>query len=280
MKVISYSKSLHRALSVLKCFTPQETDISGAEIARRVGIHRTTAYRLLAAMTEEGIIERDKNTGKYEIGPTLYVLGSLYLRTTNIVKAADPVIKKLNELTGEAVSVGILNRDNVTIIMKEETRGIFRFSTHIGTNLPAYASAFGRALLSELSETELDNLYHEEELPQITKKTITTKKRLKLELEQVRKTGISIDDEGCYEGAVAIASLIRNSSGKTVAAMNFAVPALSINQAKLELLAKFIRLGASLVSYRLGYQDPVNPIRDIQELDLWWKQNQLHSASE
>ena len=274
MKDSNINKSLLKAIAVMKSFTPDELELGTVDIARKIGIPLTTTHRILATMTRGGLLEQNAKNGKYMIGPAFYALGSLYLGTTDIFKVAEPVTKALNDLTGEAVAIAILYQGNVVLIMKEESKHDFRVVTHVGSILTAYASAMGKALLSELTETEIDRIIPEERLPPRTKKTIATKTELKLELEQIRKTGIAFDIEGNYEGVVGIASVIRDRSGKAVAAMSIPVPPFRTDQATRELIAKLVRLGTSLISYRLGYQDTVNPVRDIQEIRFWWKQKQ------
>ena len=127
MKDNNYVKSLRRAISVLKCFTPQQPELSGTEIARKLGIHKTTAHRMLATLAEDGLLDRDQRTGKYMVGPALYAMGSLYLSTTDILKTAEPVVKTLNDLTGEVVNVGIRDKDNIIVVMKEESNYPVRF---------------------------------------------------------------------------------------------------------------------------------------------------------
>ena len=219
--------SILKAVSVLKCFTPAEPRLSVAEIAREIGIPKTTARRLVTTLATSGLLEQTDKTGMYTVGPVLYALGILYLNTQTLFAAAEPVFKLLNDLTTEAVSMAILDRSNTVFVMREESKHALRFSQHIGTTAPAYSSAMGRALLSELAEADIDHLYPEEKLRPLTRKTIATKTELKLMLEEIRKTGISIDREGSYEGLEGIASLIRNASGKAVAAMSFAVPTVS-----------------------------------------------------
>ncbi len=272
----NYIKSLRRAVSVLKCFTPEQPELSGSEVAHKLGIHKTTAHRMLATLAEDGLLDRDGKTGKYMIGPALYAMGSLYLSTTDVVKTAEPVVKVLNDLSGEVVNIGIRDKQNVIVVMKEESNYPVRFYHHIGSVMPAYASAMGKALLSELTEAELDSLFPEEKLRPLTRKTVATKTELKLELEEIRKTGVSFDREGVYEGAEGIASVVRDASGKAVAGMSISVPVFRLQQIGHEgLLATLIKLGSSLVSYRLGYQDTANPVRTIEEIRSWWEQNRL-----
>jgi len=237
-----------------------------------------TTHRILATLTKSGILERNVETGKYRIGPELYTLGSLYLHTTDIIVAAQPVIKTLNELTGENINLSIFDKGNVVIVVKEEAMYAFRFDRHIGSILPAYASSMGKAFLSELTETELDSIYPAEKLRPLTEKTIATRTELKLELEQVRKTGISFDREGYSEGIVGIGSAIRGTSGRAVAAMSIALPVFKIHQNTIDRLVTLVRLGTSLISYRIGYRDAAHPVRDNEEIRSWWEQSQLDST--
>ncbi|HEY82666.1 MAG TPA: IclR family transcriptional regulator [Dehalococcoidia bacterium] len=275
MKDNNLNKSLLKAMAVLKCFTLDDLELGPSEIAHKVEIPLTTAHRILATLTKGGLLEQDAKSGKYRIGPTLYALGSLYLSTTDIFQAAEPVIKALNDLTGEAVCTAILYQGKVVMTMKEESRYAFRIANHVGSILVAYASAMGKALLSELSEEELDRILPEEKLPPRTKNTVPTKTELKRELEEIRKTGVSYDLEGNYEGVVGIASVIRDASGKAVAAVTIGLPAFRADEATRERIATLVKMGASLISYRLGYQDTVNPVRDIEEIRSWWEQNQV-----
>jgi len=273
-------RSLIRAISVIKSFSPNEVELTGADIARKVGLPKTTVYRILKYLTEGKLLEQRADTGKYTIGTTLYVLGSLYLSTTNILKAAEPVMETLNDLSSETVNLSIFDKGYAILIMRKEARYAFRWAVHIGSVLPAYASSMGKALLSELAETEIDRFYPNERLTPLTKNTIATKTELKLELQKIRKCGLSFAMQETFEGIDGIASAIKNVRGEVSGALGMAVPIFRMNQANRDRLAGLVRVGASLISYRLGYEDAVTPVHDIQEIRSWWEQNQPDSASE
>lgn len=268
-----------RVISVLDCFSRFEPELRAAEIQRKTGISKATLHRILTTLTNRRLLEKNQKTGMYKIGPELYTLGSLYLGTTDVLKAAEPVIKELNDLTGEAVNISIFDKGYVTLILKEEAKSVFRFAVRIGTIIPAYASSMGKALLTELTNEEIDSLYPEEKLRPLTTKTIATKTELKRELEQIRKTGVSFSDGGTYEGLFGVASVVRDASGKGIAAMSIALPIFKVNETTSDRLATLIRMGAKLISYRLGYNDAVNPVRDIQEIRSWWEQNKPSSTT-
>ena len=79
VKTGNYIKSIVKAASVLKSFTPDELELSPAEIALQVKIPTPTAYRILATLAHLKLLQQDPKTGKYSVGPSLYMLGSLYL---------------------------------------------------------------------------------------------------------------------------------------------------------------------------------------------------------
>lgn len=267
-------KSIWKAISIIKAFNLDELNLSAAELAQKVEIPKPTSYRIIATLVKGGLIEQNANTGKYRIGVDLFVQGSLYLNSTDTLTIAEPVMEKLNELTEEAINLAILDKTNIVFIMKEETKGAFRFFRHIGSVIPAYASAMGKALLSELTEAELDDLFPDEKLQPLTNKTIATKTELKQELEQIRSTGTSIDIEGNIEGATGIASVIRGANGNAIAAMSITIPMFKLNEDTRKRLAMLIKMGCSIVSYRLGYQVP-NSVFNISEIQSWWEQNLL-----
>ena len=277
IKKSDYMRSLRRAISILKSFTPQDVKLSGIDIARRVGLHKTTVYRMLEVLASEGMIERDIKTGKYMIGHTMYTIGSLYLSTTDITTAADPVMKVLHNLTNDGVYLGIIDKENLILIMKEEYNCDFILSKTIGSILPAHTSSMGKALLSEFTEEQIDNLFPGDRLVRITTKSIVDKNKFKQELEQIRNTGVAIDEEGTFEGVEGFASVIRDYSGKTLASISIgSIPMSKISQTYRDSLAQLVKKAASLISYRLGYPNESNPIRNIEEIRSWWEQNKTN----
>jgi len=265
------STSLLKAVRVLYCFSFDEPRLGIADIQRKVDMPRTTVHRILSTLLSTKLLERENNSGMYRIGPALHMMGSLYLGTTDILTAAEPVTKLLNELTGEYVVLSVFDRGNIVIIKKEESRHGFRYHHTVGTILPAYVSAMGKALLSELSESELDSLYPNENFKLLTSKTIATKAQLKKELEQIRTTGVSYDFEGNTEGLSCVGCVIRDATRKAVAAMSMGGPSHTFTEERKQQLGKFNKMGASLISYRLGYQDTENKVHSLEDIAARWE---------
>jgi len=263
--------SLLKAVSILKCFSYDEPELGISDIVQKVEMPRTTVHRILSTLIRAELLSRKIHTGKYRIGPALYTMGSLYLVTTDILSAAEPVTELLNELSGEAIKLAVFDRGNIIVIKKEESRYSFRYHHAVGSILPAYASAMGKALLSELSEIELESLYPSEFLKPLTSKTISTKAELIQVLEKIRISGVSVDIEENTEGLSGVACVIRDATDKAIAAMCIGVPAHTFNEERKRQLATLNKMGASLISYRLGYQDEGNTVRSLEDIRAWWE---------
>ena len=274
-KTENTSKSVKRAITILNCFSPNELELDIKSICQKTKIPKATVYRIMGALTEARFLHRNENSGKFGIGPELFVLGNLFLSSLNLVKTADPVIKMLTDLTKEAFHLGILDGSNMVLLMREECKQPIKVALPLGTIRPAHASGMGKALLSELTDDEIDILYPEEELRQITKYTVATKTDLKSDFKQIKKTGVSFDVWGANEGATGIASVIRDASGKVVAALGVAIPNSRLDSTKRDRLAVIVKSGANLISYLLGFKDNHNLVYSFEEIRFQWKQKQI-----
>jgi len=263
-------KSIVKAIVVLNCFRPEELELSAVQISKKLNMPLTTTVHILTTLTNLRVLERKKLSRKYAIGPEMYRLGSLFLMSADFVKEADPVVKALNEITNEVVTVAVRNEDKIMIVLREESNFSIALHIHRGSVLPAHTTSMGKALLSELNDAEIEKLYPEEILEKRTAKTIETKTELKLEFERIRQSGVSFSHEESHQGNIGVASLIRDVSGKSIASISIGVPVFRISEAIKSKLATLVRMAASLISYRLGYHDVTNPVTDIEQIRFWW----------
>jgi IclR family transcriptional regulator, pca regulon regulatory protein len=151
------------------------------------------------------------------------MLGSLELR-----EIAGPHLRQLTDATGHTSNLAI--RDDTDVILIDRVRGRpgryhhLEFSLHVGSRLPSYCSATGKALLAFLPRPDLDRLLDHVDLVQCGPRTLTDKNSLLAELEQVRRTGLATNDEELESALRSIAAPIRSRSGQVVAAVNVAIP--------------------------------------------------------
>lgn len=220
------SQSLERGLAVLSAFTPDRPTLGISEIARELGLTRSTAHRYVATLASLLYLEQDASTRKYRLGPRVLDLGFAMLGSLELREIAAPHLRQLTETTGLTSNLAI--RDDTDVILIDRVRGRpgryhhLEFSLHVGSRLPSYCSATGKALLAFLPRPDLDRLLDRIDLVQRGPRTLTDKKSLSAELEQVRRTGIATNDEELESALRSIAAPVRSRSGEVVAAVNVA----------------------------------------------------------
>jgi IclR family pca regulon transcriptional regulator len=251
------SQSLERGLAVLCAFGPDRPLLGISELARELDLTRSTAHRYVATLAALGFLEQDEATRKYRLGPRVLDLGFATLGSMELREIAAPYLRRLTEATGHTSNLAI--RDDTDVILIDRIRvppgrhHQVEFDLHIGSRLPAYCTATGKALLAFLPSEELDALLERIELAPRGPRTRTERAALVAELEDTRRNGIAVNDEEFANGLRSIAAPIRARSGKVVAAINLAIPWSPV--AIDELVIQYggsLRTAASEISARMS----------------------------
>jgi len=222
------SQSLERGLAVLRAFTPDRPTLGISELARGLALTRSTTHRYVATLATLGYLEQDGPTRKYRLGPRVLDLGFSVLASLDLREVAAPHLRRLTDSTGHTSNLAI--RDDTDVILIDRVRGRpgryhhLEFTLHVGSRIPAYCSATGKALLAFLPRPDLEQVLERIDLIQRGPRTLTDKRALLAELDQVRRTGIAVNDEELESALRSIASPVRARSGEVVAAVNVAVP--------------------------------------------------------
>jgi IclR family pca regulon transcriptional regulator len=223
-----FSQSLERGLAVLCAFTPQHPALGINELARELGLTRSTTHRYVATLASLGFLEQDDGTRKYRLGPRVLDLGFSALGSMELREIAAPHLRRLTDATGYTSNLGI--RDDTDVILIDRVRGRqgrhhnLEFNLHVGSRIPAYCSATGKVLLAFLPRPDLQQLVERIDIVQRGPRTLTDKSALLVELEQVARTGLAVNDEELDRGLRSIAAPVRARSGDVVAAINVAIP--------------------------------------------------------
>jgi IclR family transcriptional regulator, pca regulon regulatory protein len=223
-----FSQSLERGLAILSAFRPDRPDLGISELARQLDLTRSTTHRYVATLTTLGYLQQDDSTRKYRLGPRVLDLGFSVLGSLGLREIAAPHLRRLTDVTGHTSNLAI--RDDTDVILIDRVRGRpgpyhhLEFSLHVGSRIPAYCSATGKALLAFLPRPDLERILDRTDLVQRGPRTLTDKRALLAELEQVRRTGIATNDEELESALRSIASPVRTRSGGVVAAVNVAIP--------------------------------------------------------
>ncbi len=216
-----YVAGLAKGLAVIEAFGARHPRLTISEAAGLAGLSRAAARRCLLTLERLGYAEYD---GRYfRLAPRALRLGHAYVLATPLPRVVQPVLETLSERTHESASAAILDGTDAVFIARSTTRRSLSAGIGVGTRLPAYCSATGRMLLSNLPDASVKRLFRKLPPVKLTAKTITGSAELLDEVRRTRLQGYAISDEEVELGLRSIAVPVRNALGEMVAAMSLSV---------------------------------------------------------
>lgn len=244
--------AVEAALSILETLgTVHEMGVT--ELAKKLGLGKSSVYRLLATLAGRGYVEKNPQTGRYQLTYRLFAVGSPAADRFGLRETAHPVMQRLAAETGETVNLGVLDGTRVVNLHKVESRHLLRMHMEIGGGVPAHATALGKVLLAGLPPAEVARRLRGRRLTRLTRRTIADRPALWRALARVREQGFAIDDEECSLGLRCVAAPILDHRGSVVAALSISSPSQRLPHAVLSRMAELVRAAAREVSRRLGY---------------------------
>lgn len=251
LKPAATIQALDRALDVLTVLAAHE-GITLSELAAKLDQSVATMYRVLSTLERRGFVEISADRQEWYVGAEAYRLGSAFLRRTNVVERARPVMRALMQETGETSNLGIEKDGNVLFISQVETHESIRAFFRPGTLSPLHASGIGKALLSTYDDARLAVLFKTKTLERFNDKTIASLQQLREELRLTRERGYAFDDEERTTGMRCVAAPILNAHGEAVAGISVSGPTHRMSDADVRKIGELVRKGAKEVSWSLG----------------------------
>lgn len=197
-------ESVDNALKVL-LLLGERPRLRLTDVSQYLGVASSTAHRLLAMLQFRGFVQQDPITRGYVPGPTLSGLAFGVLRRLDVRTRVRPVLEKLNVDLQETVHLGRLDGSDVHFIDSIESSRALRVGGRSGRSMPAHCTSNGKALLASMSDDELRTLYPDEDLPQLTPNSVSTRTQLNEVLAQVRAQGYATSHEESEEGVSSLA---------------------------------------------------------------------------
>lgn len=210
--------SVSRGLAVIRAFGRDAETLTLSDVARRTGLTRASARRFLLTLQQLGYVQADGRS--FKLTPRVLDLGYAYLSSVSLPEAAQPVLERLVEAVRESCSVTVLDGTEIVYVARVPTKRIMSVSLSIGTRLPAYATAMGRAILAYLPVEEQRRILAASDLRKLTPRTVTDPERLLEILARVRAQGYALVDQELEEGLRVVAVPIFNKRSQVIAAMN------------------------------------------------------------
>ncbi len=244
--------ALRRGLSVLDQFSGRKGELGVNELARLVGMHKSTVSRLCAPLANAGYMVGDGSTGRFRVGARIFQLAGATTSTTDVRLVARPVMIELVDSSSETATLGAREGNDIVTIDVVDGLNHMRMATRVGMRTQLHASAVAKAILAWMPESEVDELLSDWPMESLTPNTITDAATLKSRLAEVRERGFASDEEELEIGLRCVAAPIRDPVGRVVAGVSISGPRHRMTEEALMRFGALVRDAAEKISARLG----------------------------
>ena len=243
-------RSVERAIAILELLA-QGGWRTGADVARELRVHRSTALRLLGTLERHALVERDLRTARYRLGRRLPQLASVVSGEIDLRSVARPICEQLATAVGETATLDVLMGD-VIVPIEQATASTSVVSVNwLGRRTPVHCTASGKAIAAFAPVAVRERLL-DLPLDRVTPHTITDRAELEAQLDEARQSGVARTHEELEVGLDALAAPVFGAGGEVVAALDVSGPSHRLRDRPD--LDRLTRDGAADLSRRLGYR--------------------------
>jgi DNA-binding IclR family transcriptional regulator len=244
-------QSVDRALLVLQILA--EMGQAGVtEIADRLGVHKSTVSRLIAALEARGFVEQVSERGKYRLGFAVARLARASSAQLDLVKAGQDICDTLSRDVGETANLAVLDGDRVINVVEAIGPAEITLRTWVGQSCPAYATSSGKVLLSGLKPAEVRSRLGTA-FESFTDSTVCGADDLQVQLTEAGERGWASVSEELEVGLNAVAAPVYDAESQVVAALSVSGPSYRLGIERFGEVAKLTIAAADAISRRLGW---------------------------
>ncbi len=223
------------------------------EIADDLKFPVSSAYRIVMALEELGLVSRDPETKQIRMTRKLLLIGQRAITETNLVEHALDIMRELRDVVVDTVLIGV--REGAEVVVLDEAIGsrMFCFVSKLGYRVPAYSSAPGKAMLAFLPEKEREAVIAATKFVRFNERTITTKDELRRELAAVVEKGYAFDNAEQFEGVYCIGAPVFDRAAYPVAAVWTTGLMMDLERKRIPEVGAAVRAHADRISARMGF---------------------------
>lgn len=248
---VALVQSVDRAVTVLEILA-RRGEAGVTEIAAELGVHKSTAFRLVVVLENRGLVEQTVDRGKYRLGFGILRLAGATATQLDLSRESRHVCERLAADLGETVNLAVL--DDGYAINISQVRGTAAVSSHnwVGQRTPLHATSSGKVLLAYQPAALRDELIGRE-LARYTPRTVTDPDELRASLDEIVRSGWAVTTEELELGLNAVAAPVRGQGGAVVAAVSVSGPSYRLASESVPEIAAAVVAGAAEISARIGH---------------------------
>jgi DNA-binding IclR family transcriptional regulator len=229
-----YIRSVEKAFRVLAAFGAATPTLSLAQVAAATEMDKSAAQRFVHTLERLGYLGREPNSSRLSLTPRTLELGTHYIRASALVQRAMPFLLELSRSTQESVSLTVLDDTDVVYVVRFTSRHMVSSNVVIGTRLPAYCTAPGRAMLARLPAAEADALLARSDRRAVTPATTWELPALQARLKSAADAGYAMAVGEIFSGDISLASAVTGARGEPIGAVSLSISSLWLSPRKAE----------------------------------------------
>ncbi|TCS63091.1 IclR family transcriptional regulator [Varunaivibrio sulfuroxidans] len=250
-------QSVARAFKILDILAQGDGPVALTAISSGAGLNISTCHHLLNTLSQLGCVFQDPRTREYALGNKLFELSNARIRQIDLGSLAMPFLRDLNNRTGEAVHLAVIQGVELMTLAKLDTLHAVKVdSGYVGKSKAAHATATGKAILAYLGDADFKRIILAEKLERFTEHTLCSRKALLQNLKEVRSLGYAEDREEFQPGVHCVGAPIRNNAGEVVASVSCSVPTMRATADFFDQVRGLVIETAAKISQELGYLTP------------------------
>lgn len=234
---------MENALDVLEALCDEPDDVQISRLSEKLGMNKTSVFRLLATFENRGYVEREENTGRYRLGLSAYEIGQKFLSRMEILREARPVMGRLVRECNESVYLAIRRELEILFLDMVDTPQQVKIISLVGKRYPVTETAAGKVILAHsLTSGQTDQFGS------------TPQTSLQQEISTIARQGWASDHGALGEGIASLSVPLFASDGTAKASLCFIGPDYRLPEEQLhsDFLPRLIEAGRT-VSSKLGY---------------------------
>jgi IclR family transcriptional regulator, KDG regulon repressor len=241
-----------KALKVLQAFKYDEPVLGVSELARRLGMGKSSVHRILTTLLHEGFVAKTVDD-RYRLGLRVHELGQVAVHSLRLREVAHQYLERLRNESGETVHLAVLDGTEVVYVDRFESQNTLRLFSRLGHRTDAHATSTGKCLLA-FGTAEQVELVLASGLPRRAPRTIGSRPALISALASVRELGYAASVDENEPGVSSVGAPIFGFDGTCVAAVSIAGPSARMNADSMPKYARMARRCASEVSTAMGHR--------------------------
>ena len=244
-------QSVDRALTVLALLAKTEM-LGVTDIAERLGVHKSTAFRLIATLESHELVEQVSERGKFRLGVGVLRLAGAAAVRLDLVQESRRLTTDLAAEVGETVNIVILSGHDALYVDQVAGPSALQLHNWVGQRIPLHATPNGKVLLAHAGGAFVEDLLSRP-LARFTDRTVTDPERLRAELGLVMERGYAVAVDELEVGLSAVAAPLVGAAGAVVASISVSGPTFRLPPTRLTEVAQQVHQAADRISSRLGW---------------------------